>query len=155
MEAVASSEVFLFEDLAQNRLIFAKEEREENQPTPAFDFERLMQQRRGKDDGRAARRHIALIAKLRKPKFTSSELLSVQIEGHGEAAISGGGVNVAMTVQLPSSVSLITPDAKSFITRYLIVERFGDFRKQAGGEAPIEEGGGALVKDDVVDAILA
>jgi hypothetical protein len=26
-------------DLAQNRLIFAKEEREENQPTPAFDFE--------------------------------------------------------------------------------------------------------------------
>jgi hypothetical protein len=35
------------------------------------------------------------------------------------------------------------------------VERFGDFREQAGREAPIEEGGGAFVKDDVVDPILA
>jgi hypothetical protein len=113
-----------------------------------------MEQRRGKDDGRAARRRIALIAKLGQPKLTSSEFLSVQIEAW-RAAISGGGVNVAMTVQLSTSVSLITSDAKSFITRDLIVKRFGDFRKQAGGEAPIEEGGGALVKDDVVDAILA
>ena len=52
---------------------------EENQPASALDLQRLVQQRRGKDDGSAAVRPVALIAKLGKPEFTARKFLSVQI----------------------------------------------------------------------------